>query len=66
MQIHRLKLSGLQELRRAGRKLRIEPGLTGVVGPKWLRQVQTCSEAIRWVMGENLGQVAAVGRDGKT
>ena len=51
MQIHRLRLSGFKSFVEPA-ELRIEPGLTGVVGPNGCGK-SNLLEAIRWVMGEN-------------
>ncbi|WP_284125967.1 AAA family ATPase [Parerythrobacter aestuarii] len=51
MQIRRLKLSGFKSFVEPS-ELRIEPGLTGVVGPNGCGK-SNLLEAIRWVMGEN-------------
>ncbi|MFA9201121.1 MAG: AAA family ATPase, partial [Cypionkella sp.] len=51
MQIRRLKLSGFKSFVEPA-TLRIEPGLTGVVGPNGCGK-SNLLEAIRWVMGEN-------------
>ena len=50
MQIHRLKLTGFKSFVEPA-ELRIEPGLTGVVGPNGCGK-SNLLEAIRWVMGE--------------
>ncbi len=50
MQFHRLKLSGFKSFVEPA-ELRIEPGLTGVVGPNGCGK-SNLLEAIRWVMGE--------------
>lgn len=50
MQIKRLKLSGFKSFVDAT-ELRIEPGLTGIVGPNGCGK-SNLLEAIRWVMGE--------------
>ncbi len=50
MQIHRLKLCGFKSFVEPA-ELRIEPGLTGVVGPNGCGK-SNLLEAIRWVMGE--------------
>ena len=50
MKIRRLKLSGFKSFVDAA-ELRIEPGLTGVVGPNGCGK-SNLLEAIRWVMGE--------------
>ena len=50
MQFHRLKLSGFKSFAEPA-ELRIEPGLTGVVGPNGCGK-SNLLEAIRWVMGE--------------
>ena len=50
MQIKRLRLSGFKSFVDAA-DLRIEPGLTGVVGPNGCGK-SNLLEAIRWVMGE--------------
>ncbi len=50
MQIKRLKLSGFKSFVEPA-ELRIEPGLTGVVGPNGCGK-SNLLEAIRWVMGE--------------
>ena len=51
MQIKRLKLSGFKSFVDAT-ELRIDPGLTGVVGPNGCGK-SNLLEAIRWVMGES-------------
>ncbi|WP_379546107.1 AAA family ATPase [Qipengyuania sp. DSG2-2] len=51
MQIRRLKLSGFKSFVEPA-ELRVEPGLTGVVGPNGCGK-SNLLEAIRWVMGEN-------------
>ncbi len=51
MLIRRLKLSGFKSFVEPS-ELRIEPGLTGVVGPNGCGK-SNLLEAIRWVMGEN-------------
>lgn len=51
MRIHRLKLSGFKSFVEPA-ELRIEPGLTGVVGPNGCGK-SNLLEAIRWVMGES-------------
>ncbi|NVD43669.1 chromosome segregation SMC family protein [Qipengyuania atrilutea] len=51
MLIKRLKLSGFKSFVEPS-DLRIEPGLTGVVGPNGCGK-SNLLEAIRWVMGEN-------------
>ena len=51
MQLKRLKLSGFKSFVEPA-ELRIEPGLTGVVGPNGCGK-SNLLEAIRWVMGEN-------------
>ncbi|MBA4164725.1 MAG: chromosome segregation protein [Erythrobacter sp.] len=51
MEIGRLKLSGFKSFVEPA-ELRIEPGLTGVVGPNGCGK-SNLLEAIRWVMGEN-------------
>jgi len=51
VQIHRLKLSGFKSFVEPA-ELRVEPGLTGVVGPNGCGK-SNLLEAIRWVMGEN-------------
>ncbi|ALE16921.1 Chromosome partition protein smc [Altererythrobacter epoxidivorans] len=51
MEISRLKLSGFKSFVEPA-ELRIEPGLTGVVGPNGCGK-SNLLEAIRWVMGEN-------------
>src|SRR4051794_40553060 len=51
MQIKRLKLSGFKSFVEAA-ELRVEPGLTGVVGPNGCGKSNVL-EAIRWVMGES-------------
>ncbi len=50
MQISKLKLSGFKSFVEPA-ELRIEPGLTGVVGPNGCGK-SNLLEAIRWVMGE--------------
>jgi chromosome segregation protein len=50
LQIRRLKLSGFKSFVEPA-ELRIEPGLTGVVGPNGCGK-SNLLEAIRWVMGE--------------
>jgi chromosome segregation protein len=51
MQISKLKLSGFKSFVEPA-ELRVEPGLTGVVGPNGCGK-SNLLEAIRWVMGEN-------------
>ena len=51
MQIKRLRLTGFKSFVEPA-ELRIEPGLTGVVGPNGCGK-SNLLEAIRWVMGEN-------------
>lgn len=51
MRIRRLKLSGFKSFVEAA-ELRIEPGLTGVVGPNGCGK-SNLLEAIRWAMGES-------------
>src|SRR5207302_9819154 len=51
MQIKRLKLSGFKSVVEPA-ELRIEPGLTGVVGPNGCGK-SNLLEAIRWTMGES-------------
>jgi chromosome segregation protein len=51
LQIRRLKLSGFKSFVEPA-ELRIEPGLTGVVGPNGCGKSNVL-EAIRWVMGES-------------
>jgi len=51
MQIKRIKLSGFKSFVESA-ELRIEPGLTGVVGPNGCGKSNVL-EAIRWVMGES-------------
>ncbi|MEC7933821.1 MAG: AAA family ATPase, partial [Pseudomonadota bacterium] len=51
MQIKRLKLSGFKSFVDAT-EVRIEPGLTGIVGPNGCGK-SNLLEAIRWVMGES-------------
>jgi chromosome segregation protein len=51
VQIKRLKLSGFKSFVDAA-ELRIEPGLTGIVGPNGCGK-SNLLEAIRWVMGES-------------
>ncbi|WP_305095543.1 chromosome segregation protein SMC [Croceibacterium aestuarii] len=51
MQFRKLKLSGFKSFVEPA-ELRIEPGLTGVVGPNGCGK-SNLLEAIRWVMGEN-------------
>ena len=51
MRIKRLKLSGFKSFVEPA-ELRIEPGLTGVVGPNGCGK-SNLLEAIRWVMGES-------------
>ena len=50
MKIRRLKLAGFKSFVEPA-ELRIEPGLTGVVGPNGCGKSNVL-EAIRWVMGE--------------
>src|SRR3954471_21985036 len=50
MQIKRLRLSGFKSFVDAA-DLRIEPGLTGVVGPNGCGK-SNLLEALRWAMGE--------------
>src|SRR4028119_1936120 len=51
LQIKRIKLSGFKSFVEPA-ELRIEPGLTGVVGPNGCGKSNVL-EAIRWVMGES-------------
>ena len=51
MRIRQLRLSGFKSFVEPA-TLRIEPGLTGVVGPNGCGK-SNLLEAIRWVMGEN-------------
>ncbi|MXO73635.1 AAA family ATPase [Altererythrobacter aerius] len=51
MLLRRLKLSGFKSFVEPS-ELRIEPGLTGIVGPNGCGK-SNLLEAIRWVMGEN-------------
>ena len=51
MQIRRLRLTGFKSFVEPT-ELRIEPGLTGIVGPNGCGK-SNLLEAIRWVMGEN-------------
>jgi chromosome segregation protein len=51
MQIRKLRLSGFKSFVEPA-ELRIEPGLTGIVGPNGCGK-SNLLEAIRWVMGEN-------------
>jgi energy-coupling factor transporter ATP-binding protein EcfA2 len=51
MRIKRLKLTGFKSFVEPA-ELRIEPGLTGVVGPNGCGK-SNLLEAIRWVMGES-------------
>lgn len=51
MQIKRLRLTGFKSFVEPT-ELRIEPGLTGVVGPNGCGK-SNLLEAIRWVMGES-------------
>jgi chromosome segregation protein len=51
VEIRKLKLSGFKSFVEPA-ELRIEPGLTGVVGPNGCGK-SNLLEAIRWVMGEN-------------
>ena len=50
MEIRQLRLSGFKSFVEPA-TLRIEPGLTGVVGPNGCGK-SNLLEAIRWVMGE--------------
>ena len=50
MRIRRLKLSGFKSFIEPA-DLRVEPGLTGIVGPNGCGK-SNLLEAIRWVMGE--------------
>ena len=50
MEIRRLRLSGFKSFVEPA-ELRIEPGLTGVVGPNGCGK-SNLLEAIRWVMGK--------------
>ena len=50
MELRRLRLSGFKSFVEPA-ELRIEPGLTGVVGPNGCGK-SNLLEAIRWVMGE--------------
>ena len=63
LRIRRLKLSGFKSFVEPA-ELRIEPGLTGVVGPNGCGK-SNLLEAIRWVMGESEPQVAARRRHGR-
>ena len=51
MQVRRLKLSGFKSFVEPA-ELRVEPGLTGIVGPNGCGKSNVL-EAIRWVMGES-------------
>ncbi|HEY0164203.1 MAG TPA: AAA family ATPase, partial [Sphingomicrobium sp.] len=51
MRIRRLKLSGFKSFVEPA-ELRIEPGLTGIVGPNGCGK-SNLLEAIRWAMGES-------------
>ncbi len=51
MRIRRLKLSGFKSFIEAS-DLRVEPGLTGIVGPNGCGK-SNLLEAIRWVMVEH-------------
>lgn len=51
MEIRRLRLSGFKSFVEPA-DLRVEPGLTGIVGPNGCGK-SNLLEAIRWVMGEN-------------
>jgi chromosome segregation protein len=51
MELHRLKLTGFKSFVEPT-ELRIEPGLTGIVGPNGCGK-SNLLEAIRWVMGES-------------
>ena len=51
MQFNRLRLTGFKSFVEPA-ELRIEPGLTGIVGPNGCGK-SNLLEAIRWVMGEN-------------
>ncbi|MGZ8360168.1 MAG: chromosome segregation SMC family protein [Allosphingosinicella sp.] len=51
MQVKRLKLSGFKSFVEPA-ELRVEPGLTGIVGPNGCGKSNVL-EAIRWVMGES-------------
>src|SRR5436305_11321635 len=62
MQIKRLKLSGFKSFVEPA-ELRVEPGLTGVVGPNGCGKSNVL-EAIRWVMGESSAEsMRGAGRD---
>ena len=63
LRIRRLKLSGFKSFVEPA-ELRIEPGLTGVVGPNGCGK-SNLLEAIRWAMGESQPQVAARRRHGR-
>ena len=54
MRFRRLKLSGFKSFVEPA-ELRIEPGLTGVVGPNGCGK-SNLLEAIRWVMGESIAK----------
>ena len=54
VQIKRLRLTGFKSFVDPA-DLRIEPGLTGIVGPNGCGK-SNLLEALRWVMGENSAQ----------
>ena len=62
MQIKRLRLTGFKSFVEPA-ELRIEPGLTGIVGPNGCGK-SNLLEAMRWAMGENQRQVDARRRHG--
>ena len=62
MQIKRLRLAGFKSFVDPA-DLRIEPGLTGVVGPNGCGK-SNLLEALRWAMGETSAQVDARRRHG--
>ncbi|MGH1558425.1 AAA family ATPase [Caulobacter segnis] len=63
MQFQRLRLSGFKSFVEPT-EFRIEPGLTGIVGPNGCGK-SNLLEALRWVMGRQLGQGHAGRRHGR-
>ena len=59
MHFQRLRLSGFKSFV-DGAELRIEPGMTGVVGPNGCGK-SNLLEALRWVMGANSAKAMRAG-----